>query len=183
MWRRNDASRVREPIRRVARALPVVFVLHDLEEVLAATWWTRNGERILTGAHPWLPSGLVRAATRTTTPQMAVATSVVGLGVAVVTATALVGGRERPLRAATLVFAAHGITHLAGSISVRSYTPGAVTAALVVLPWGSRALRQLRPTDQRDSGTRRRDTMAVAASSIAAVTGGHAVGRRVCRKE
>jgi hypothetical protein len=179
--RRRSASATRETVRWVARTLPVAFVLHDLEEVLAATWWTRHGARVLTDAHPWLPPSLVATATRTTTPQMAVATSVVGLGVAAVAATALAGGRERPLRAATAVFAAHGITHVAGAISVRGYTPGAATAVLVVLPWGGQALRLLRASDARDRRTRRRDTAAAAASTVATAVAGHALGRRVCR--
>jgi hypothetical protein len=181
MRRRQSASATREAVHRVARTLPVAFVLHDLEEVLAATWWTRNGARVLTDAHPWLPPALVATATRTTTPQMALATSVVGLGVAAVAATAHAGGRERPLRAATAVFAAHGITHVASAISVRNYTPGAATAALVVLPWGGWALRLLRASDPRDPRTRQRDTAAVAASTIATAVAGHALGRRVCR--
>lgn len=180
MTQAPDAPPTAGPIQRVARTLPAVFVLHDLEEVLAATWWARNGARVLTQAHPWLPATLVTTATSTTTPQMAVATSVVGLGVGVVAGTALLGGRERPLRAATLVFAAHGITHLLSAASVRSYTPGAVTALLVVLPWGSRALRLLRASDRRDRGVRRADTAAMAASTIALAVVGHAVGRRVC---
>jgi hypothetical protein len=178
--RRQSASSIREPVSRVARALPVAFVLHDLEEILVATWWTRHGAGVLTRAHPWLPPALVATATRTTTPQMAVATSVVGLGVAAVAATALAGGRERPLRAVTAVFAAHGVTHVASAMSVRDYTPGAATAALVVLPWGSWALHLLRASDPRDPRTRRRDTAAAAASTIALAITGHAVGRRVC---
>lgn len=179
MRQRRSPSPARAAVHKVARTLPVAFVVHDLEEVLACNWWTRNGGEILTHALPWLPSAVVRTATATTTPQMAVATSVVGLGVAGVTATAIVGRRERPLRAATLVFTAHGITHLASAITVRSYTPGAATAALVVLPWGGWALQALRPSDPRDRPTRRRDTALVAASTIAAALAGHAIGRRV----
>jgi hypothetical protein len=132
----------------------VAFVLHDLEEVLAATWWTRHGPQLLTRAHPCLPPAVVRATTRTSTPQMAVATSVVGLGVAAVSGAALAGRRDRPLRAATVVFTAHGITHLGSALSVRGYTPGVATAALVVLPWGRWALRLLRADDRRDCITR-----------------------------
>jgi hypothetical protein len=179
----HTASLSRDPVLRVARTLPVAFVLHDLEEVLAATWWTRHGATVLTCAHPWLPPAIVKVATRTTTPQMAVATCIVGLGVAAVAATAQVGRRERPLRAATFVLAAHGITHLTSAIAVRSYTPGAATAALVVLPWGSWALRLLRESDRRDDSTRRRDTAVAAVSTIVAAIAGHAVGRRVAREK
>jgi hypothetical protein len=180
--RRRSAPSGRDAVDRVARTLPLVFVLHDLEEVLTATWWTRNGAGVLTDAHPWLPPALVATATRTTTPQMAVATSVVGLGVAAVAATALARRRERPLRAATAVFAAHGVSHVASAAAVRRYTPGAATAALVVLPWGGWALRLLRASDHRDPRTRRRDTASAAAGTIAAAVVGHAVGRRVVRR-
>lgn len=178
MRQRRSASPAHAAVHQVACTLPVAFVVHDLEEVIAADWWTRNGSAILTHALPWLPSGVVRTATLTTTPQMAVATSIVGLGVAGVTATAVVGRRERPLRAATLVFTAHGLAHLASAIAVRSYTPGAATAALVVLPWGGWALQALRTSDPRDVPTRRRDTALVAASTIAAALAGHAIARR-----
>lgn len=177
---RSFASSTPDPAQWVACTLPVAFVAHDLEEVLVATWWTRHGATVLTRAHPWLSPALVKTVTGTTTPQMAVATSLVGLGVVAVAVTAIVGRRERPLRAATVVFAAHGITHLASAASVRGYTPGAATGAIVVLPWSSWALHVLRESGRGDDGTRRRDTAVAAVSAIAAAIVGHVVGRRVC---
>ena len=174
---RNGPDQGTDAIARVARGLLLAFVVHDLEEVLTATWWSTHGADRLRRTR--LPEGVVRATTATSTPQMAVATSVVGMGVAGVVAAALLHGSQRPLRATTLVFAAHGVTHLASAALLRGYTPGAVTAGVVVIPWGMWASRSLGASDDRSGSTRRRDTAAAAAAALTTALAGHLIGRRL----
>jgi hypothetical protein len=52
---RRDHGTVDGAVALVALTLPVAFVLHDLEGVVTATWWTRQGPAILRHAHPRLP--------------------------------------------------------------------------------------------------------------------------------
>lgn len=169
--------RGRNAVPAVAGTLPLAFAVHDLEEVLAASWWSRTGPRLL-GERTRLPARRVRTLTATTSPQMAVATSVVGVGVAAVALSGL-RGRERPIRAAVTVFTAHGLGHLATTALLRSYTPGAVTAATVVIPWGVWASRVL----GRDVGTPSphpvRDRALSGLGTIALAVAGHVLGRRL----
>lgn len=161
----------------VAATLPVAFVVHDLEEVLTASWWSRNGPQMLRDRTP-LSERRIRLITSTSSTQMALATSVVGLGVAAVS-WAAARGHERPVRAAAAVFTAHGVGHAVSSALVRGYTPGVATAVTVVLPWGAWALRTLGRADGTPAGRALGDRALTGAGALALAVAGHAVGRRV----
>lgn len=142
-----------------------------------AGWWCRHGPGLLRDRLR-LPERHVRLLTTTTTTAMAVATSVVGVGVVAVAGSA-VRGHDRPLRAATAVFTAHAVGHLASSSVLRSYTPGAVSATTVVLPWGAWALRRLGPPDPTSRRRAAADRAVLGAGTLALAVAGHALGRRV----
>ncbi|MBW6438477.1 HXXEE domain-containing protein [Actinoplanes hulinensis] len=129
--------------RTVCLGLFAVWAVHDVEEVLTATWWSgRTTPRLL--ADGW-PSALVESI-GSTTPRFALAAAVVG--VVVLSAAirgARTGGRSPFFRAALLVFGWHGAVHIGQAIALRDYVPGLVTAVTLVIPYSIWAWRRLPP--------------------------------------
>lgn len=122
---------------------PLVFLVHDLEEVfLARSWVERN--RFLIAGTPFEPVaeamgyepakfGLV----------VAVATIVYGV-ISWFAASACQPGLSMNLYVATvLTLFVNVITHVGQALLLRMYTPGVITAALVVLPYTVAAFRTL----------------------------------------
>ena len=123
---------------------PLVFLVHDLEEVfLARPWVERN--RFLIAGTPFEPIvdamgyepvkfGLV----------VALATIVYGV-ISYFAARACQPGLRMNLFVATvLTLFVNAITHVGQALLLRMYTPGVVTAVLVVLPYTLVAFRTLR---------------------------------------
>lgn len=54
------------------------------------------------------------------------------------------GGRSALYQAALVGFGLHSVTHVASAIALRRYTPGLITAPVVVAPFSWWALRRLR---------------------------------------
>ncbi|MBP2338449.1 hypothetical protein JOF41_004627 [Saccharothrix coeruleofusca] len=126
--------------KKVTWGLLVAWLAHDAEELATTSWWTRR-----------------QAGVPTVTPaRSAVAIGVVGAVMAAAAADgARTGGRSRFFQAALTGFGLHSITHVAGSVVFRGYTPGVLTAPTVVAPFALWARRRLRragvaaPTDPR----------------------------------
>ena len=128
------------PDNRVAGwGLFAAWAVHDTEEVLTATWWSRQTTPRLR-AEGW-PNWLVDGAT-TTTARFAVAAAVVGVAVLLVAwRGAQTGGRSPVFQAAVLVFGWHGLVHAGQAVLLRGYVPGLVGAVLVVVPYAVWAWR------------------------------------------
>ena len=111
---------------------PVVFLLHDAEEILTVESWYR--------AHRAdLPAQVQPFATVTTGQfALAVALLFVGLLAAAIHAVrqARRGRASVPFLLVAGALTANGLTHLAQAAYFRGYTPGVVTALLLVLPYG-----------------------------------------------
>jgi hypothetical protein len=60
------------------------------------------------------------------------------------------GGRSPVFQAALAGFGLHGVTHLAQAAITRGYTPGVVTAPVVVIPFSVWAWRRLRAAGVTD---------------------------------
>lgn len=117
--------------------LPVSWLVHDVEEILAIERWSRRSKR-------WVEaneiSGLQRRIVETlATTRRQFSIAVVLVGIVVVVAT--VAGVSDPTGVGILVYTAilggyfaHAFVHLGQSLVVRGYTPGLVTAAVVVIP-------------------------------------------------
>ncbi|MFQ1002867.1 HXXEE domain-containing protein [Modestobacter sp. SSW1-42] len=176
-----DDERRRRLRAAVVLTFPLAFVLHDLEEVLAAGTWGRRAPDLVRERVPRAPDRVARAAA-VSTGQMAVAITVVGAGVAVVTRS---GWRHRDddlglLPPALGAFAAHGVTHLLGSAVLRAYTPGVLTVPLVVAPWSAWAGWAL----HRAGGGRlptAGELLGAAAATAVLVGGGQLAGAAVVR--
>jgi Protein of unknown function with HXXEE motif len=125
--------------RLVCWGLFTAWVVHDTEEVLTATWWSRQTTTKLRAEG--LPGWLVDSVT-TTTARFAVAAAVVGVAVLLVTRHGLhTAGRSPVFQAAVLVFGWHGLVHVGQAAILRGYVPGLVNAVLVVVPYAVWAWR------------------------------------------
>jgi len=117
--------------------LPLAFVIHDGEEILTMPRWIAEHRPLLERiAHTGAPARRVVDNLPTTTAQVAVAVAV-ELAV-LLFATVLFSRGPRPgaalyfYAAALGVFTAHSLTHLGQTLLLGAYTPGVVTAVLIV---------------------------------------------------
>jgi hypothetical protein len=119
--------------------LPIVFVIHDTEELLTMPGWLAHHrpelER-LAGVNQTMAHIVHSLAT--TTPQVAVAIGCILLVFLAVTAGASLRPRRGPWLYAYAcllgVLFLHVFAHIAGAILVRGYTPGVIGAVLVIIP-------------------------------------------------
>jgi hypothetical protein len=126
----------------LAWSFPLVFLVHDAEEVLTAEVWARRHARLVDRA-PAVLAPLVRV----TTGQMAVAVAFLFGGVCAVAALAAratgAGPRVTIFATALAALFINGLTHVAQALALRGYVPGLVTAVVLVLPYTAAALRRL----------------------------------------
>jgi hypothetical protein len=120
-------------------AAPVVFLIHDAEEIATVEPWL--------GVHrSELPQPLQPLAT-ITTQQFALAVAVLGIGLTLVSAHGAVRAGQRRLSIPFLIAAGalvgNALTHVLQAAVFRGYTPGVITAVLVVLPYGAGLTRSL----------------------------------------
>ena len=132
--------------------LPLVFVIHDGEEILTMPRWIAGHRPLLQDMARTSPAARrVVANLPTTTAQVAIAVAV-ELAVFLL-ATALVARDPRRgfalyFYAAVLgVYTAHSLTHLGQAILLGAYTPGVVTAVLVVPAAGAYLYKRLFEAD------------------------------------
>lgn len=117
-------------------AFPLAFVVHDLEEILTMERFVqKNRERF--------PKPL-RGFAAITTLQFTIGVTI--LFALILLALFLATRPQRDMTLFTIclaIFLLHVITHVALSFFFRSYTPGLVTAVLVVLPYSLYAFHRL----------------------------------------
>lgn len=111
---------------------PALFVVHDAEEILTVAPWLR--------AHQAELPSIVRPFAGITTGEFSIAVLLLFVGFLAVAAHGARRARQARLSLPFLLvagaFAANGITHLGQAALLRGYTPGVVTALLVVVPYG-----------------------------------------------
>ncbi|QVQ53758.1 HXXEE domain-containing protein [Spiractinospora alimapuensis] len=114
----------------VTWGLLAAWVVHDVEELATMARFTQRDDVPL----PELDQAHVNTA--------------IGLMAGVVTAAsaagARTGGRSPFFQTVLVGFGLHSLTHVAQAVALRRYTPGLVTAPLVVAPYSYWAWRQLR---------------------------------------
>ncbi len=157
------------------------WAVHDLEELATVPWWLRRNVPELRKRFPRVPEGVWRWAESMGAAEFAAAVGVMGAVVGTASAAGrLTGGRSGFYQGALTGFGLHGLMHMAQAAAVRGYTPGSVTAPLVVVPftlWARGRLRKagvLRPA-------RPRDAVAGLAAAGAATVASHVVARRLLR--
>ncbi|MDA2806122.1 HXXEE domain-containing protein [Nocardiopsis suaedae] len=127
-----------------AWGLFVGWALHDAEEPATLPGWARRARPRLTAALPWVPE---RVWDRLTLDRDHTAGALAVMGAVMPAASAdgaRTGGRSAFYRTALAGFGPHALTHVAASAALRTYTPGVVTAPLVVAPFAVWAHRRLK---------------------------------------
>jgi hypothetical protein len=127
--------------------MPIMFMFHDLEEIVTVeAWLLRNRsdlERVL-------PSRIYKSMEKQfsmETASFAVAVSFMLLGVSFATvwagAVLDLGGSMLPFSGALAVFFIHAFMHVGQALVLGRYTPGVVTSMLLVLPYSAYAYYRL----------------------------------------
>lgn len=125
--------------------LPVVFFLHDGEEIASMEHWIRRNKD-----SPWLSkiSSVPIRWDKNLTLSFTFAVLVLGFVLTSVTWHAAVrydtvGSMPFLYAGFVAVFLLDGIKHVGATVLLRKYTPGVVTAALLEIPFGAYALYNL----------------------------------------
>ena len=134
-------------IYRIVWLFPVLFLIHDLEEIITVKgFMSRNKDRIVY----LLPRNIgvfVQRQFELTTIQFSV--SVAFVFMFVMSATYLVThfnfaeGAMKYFFIVVVVFFLHVFTHLGQALILRTYTPGVITSVLIILPYTSYVLFRL----------------------------------------
>jgi hypothetical protein len=131
----------------------LAWLLHDIEELLTMPGWGGRNAARLTRLYPavpgWLWSRLDMSRTHVT-----VAMAIMGI---FMLAAAIDGVRSDATswfyQSVLIGFGLHGIGHLAMSALARSYTPGVLTAPIIVIPFSLWAWRTLEQAGAVSAGT------------------------------
>ena len=152
--------------------LLLAFAVHDAEELATMSRWSHRRYERLRARYPDLPPRLL-SALRMSPGHAATAIGLVGLVVAAAAADgARTGGRSGFYQTVLAGFGLHAVTHVGQSALARGYTPGVVTAPLVVAPFSWWAWQQLRRAGVlRDGGSQ---SAATALLFPAVIAGAHA---------
>ncbi|MEU6093556.1 HXXEE domain-containing protein [Streptomyces sp. NPDC047079] len=165
----------------VTLGLLAAWAVHDLEEVVMVPRWARARVPELRGRFPRVPDRIWRQLESVDGRRFA--TAVAGMAVVVAAAAAeghRTGGRSAVYQTALNGFGLHGVVHLAPAAAVRGYTPGSVTAPVVVIPFTLWARGRLRRTGVLRPA-RPLDAVRGLALAAAATAGTHVIARRLHR--
>ncbi|MFI6497082.1 HXXEE domain-containing protein [Nonomuraea typhae] len=157
----------------VTWGLLAAWAVHDAEELATMAAWMRENREQLEERFPLVPWGRFELSQK----QVNVA---IGLMAGVIAGAAAdgarTGGRSPVFQSVLAGFGLHGLVHLAQAAIVRGYTPGVVTAPLVVLPFSVWAWRRLKAAGVPVRGS------AAGLAAFPAVAGGvHALARLATR--
>jgi hypothetical protein len=120
---------------------------HDIEELITTPGWGRRNASRLSHLYPWAPDWLwSRMDMSRSHMTIAIAITMMALFMLAAAADgASSAGTSWFYQAALIGFGIHGIGHLGMSALARSYTPGVLTAPIIVVPfslWAWRTLEQ-----------------------------------------
>jgi Protein of unknown function with HXXEE motif len=136
----------------VTWGLLVAWVVHDVEEWAALPGWTQRAAIQLVERYPRVPAR-VWLGLRTSRLEAGIAISLVGVLIAWSSwAGASTGGRSGLFQVVLIAFGLHAIAHAGQSVIFRGYTPGVVTALLVVAPFSWWAYQQAEGAGIASSG-------------------------------
>jgi Protein of unknown function with HXXEE motif len=182
-WESAQLKTWTTPVRRsdVAALLvtfPVMFALHETEEVLGVRYVRASARERLIRTLKRLGAGdrSVARVQAMSSSHMLVAVSTVGTGVAAATWLAAGPQRDfRPWQAALAVFSAHAITHGAHPLLLRGYTPGSLTGTVLIPAYYGYAGRRLARLGVWDCTSKRWSLTTGTPAVLALVFTGHAL--------
>lgn len=114
---------------------PIVFMLHDLEEIVTVERFLANNRSMLKSRLPAWAYRHMEPSLDMTTYKFTVNVIFVYILILLVTLPALILSFYSLYLAALHVFFLHVFTHVGQSLLFRRYTPGVVTAVVLVLPY------------------------------------------------
>lgn len=120
---------------------PIMFILHDFEEIIMVEKWLNNKSSTLYAKLPAKAAESVIKQFSMSTAQFAVAVVVIFLFVSGSTFSASQFVNQGQLgniyifTIVTLTFFLHAFTHLGQMIFLRSVTPGAITSLIIIIPY------------------------------------------------
>lgn len=165
--------------------LLVAWLIHDLEEWITMPAWSRLTAERLARRYSGFPAR-IWSVLRTTRLEATISIALVGVLVA---AAAWVGagdaGPSSFFQVVLLAFGLHAVVHAAQSVLARGYTPGVITALIVVAPYSWWAWQRLDRAGVASSGGAASWALAIAAfpgAVIGARLLAMAVGRRVAAR-
>lgn len=161
----------------VTWGLLAAWAVHDAEELATMAGWLRAARPELERRFPQVPWARLEVSQA----HVNVAIGLMGAVVAgAAAAGARTGGRSPAFQAVLAGFGIHGLMHLGQAALARGYTPGVVTAPLVVLPFTAWAWRRLKAEGVQVRGG------AASAAGLAvlplALGGVHALAHAVTRR-
>ncbi|MCK8487672.1 HXXEE domain-containing protein [Paenibacillus sp. MBLB2552] len=113
----------------------VSFVIHDMEEIIwVGPWAKRNRHKVAVAVPPRMKRSLTQML-NITSSQFAVAVLLEFIVFVPFTLMAAEQGRFFIFLSFNTLFFLHVFTHVAQSVYLKMYTPGVVTAVLIVLPY------------------------------------------------
>ncbi|QRG68902.1 HXXEE domain-containing protein [Brevibacillus choshinensis] len=119
--------------------LLVVFVLHDLEELIVVESWLQKNKGVVMKKAPRWFKGMIEPSLTMTTAQFAVAVTCIFCVLALAVLLTICTWEQRTFLPFFLVclhvLFLHTFTHIGQSLLLRSYTPGVVTAVALALPY------------------------------------------------
>jgi hypothetical protein len=167
----------------VSYGLLLAWAVHDLEEVLTFELWKRTAIPRLRARFPRVPGLVWRRLESTSAQDFALAVAIVGVLMATASAAGQAsGGRSRYFQLMLAGFGLHAVGHVASAVGARGYTPGVVTAPLVVAPFAAWAVRQLTAAGMWERPSAR-DILPGAALAVAVLVGSHALARALNRSQ
>ena len=122
---------------------PLLFVLHEAEEIMVQRRWLAAHRNALNAKFPRLHP-LIAHLSRLTTPAFALAAAEEWFILLIATCYVLVGGNYAlPLWSALFIaFAFHQFVHVSQAVAVKGYVPGLVTS-LLLLPYSALGLQSI----------------------------------------
>ncbi len=172
-----------KPSRLATWGLFMAWAVHDVEELVTMPGWVQRSRPRLERALPWVPAQVWDKASvdrEHTTLAVALMGSLMVIAAA---SGALSGGRSALYQTALAGFGIHAISHLGSAAATKGYTPGVITAPLIVAPFSWWAWRELKATNVPAAGASFAHIALVLASIPLAHAGASFLLKRRTREE
>lgn len=113
----------------------VIFVLHDLEEIIWVESWIKKNKKQVVNKVPTRIKNQLNKMLNITSGQFAVAVLLEFIIFIPITFIAVEHGKFFMFISINSLFLLHVLTHVGQSLYLRMYTPGVVSAVILVLPY------------------------------------------------
>lgn len=113
-------------------SLPIVYMLHDFEEIIGMRPWVTLNEKYLYGKFPKIASRLVPHLKHTSTEGFALCVAVLFMLISIITISALFTNFYKLWMGLFMVFSIHIVVHVIQWLIFRRYIPAIITSLLCI---------------------------------------------------